>query len=265
MNRFFLIISISVLALSACSMPQRTEPPAPVVRVSAPQPPPVEAPKPKPEPATPKVQPVQVYAYQHPGEVPSLPPDEGDPRSAATDGAAQGQANPAVSDAGAGTTGSAPGAAGQAAPKSPETKPPAPSEPPKQPQPPQQAPPPQRVAAAPPPPASSAATTLSPATQALAQQAEQQRQMGDYAGAAATIERGLRISPQEAYLWNRLARVRLEQGLHSQAGNLAARSNSLAGDQPTLKQDNWRIIADAKRQAGDVKGAQEAELKARGS
>ena len=260
MNRLLLVTSISVLTLSACSTQQRTEPPAPVVSVAAPSPP-VAAPKPKLKPAVPKVQPVQVYAYQHPGEVPSVPPDTGEQQTPAVDGAAQGQSNPASSDAGAGSTGPAPGAALQAAAGSPDPKPPAP---PGQPQATQQ-PPPSQVASAPPPsPRDSASAALSPATRALAEQAEQQRQMRDYAGAAATLERGLRISPQEAYLWNRLARVRLEQGLHSQAGNLAARSNSLAGNQPTLKQDNWRIIADARRRAGDVTGAQEAELKARG-
>jgi predicted Zn-dependent protease len=102
-------------------------------------------------------------------------------------------------------------------------------------------------------------------TQALRSQADQQRQARDYAGAAATLERALRIQPQDPLLWNRLARVRMEQGLHSQAANLAARSNALAGDQATLRQDNWSIIATARRQAGDAAGAEEAERKARGA
>jgi len=126
-----------------------------------------------------------------------------------------------------------------------------------------QTPPPaqQTVAYRPPPPP---APTLPPAAEALAKQAEQQRQKRDYVGAAATLERALRILPQEAYLWNRLARVRMEQGLHSQAGNLAARSNALAGDQAQLKQDNWSIIAVSRRANGDADGAMEAEQKARG-
>lgn len=117
------------------------------------------------------------------------------------------------------------------------------------------------VAYAPPAPP---APALSPATDGLARQAEQQRQMGDYVGAAATLERALRIQPQEAYLWNRLARVRMEQGSHTQAGNLAARSNALAKDQPELKRDNWSIIAVSKRVAGDAEAAAAAEQKARG-
>lgn len=105
---------------------------------------------------------------------------------------------------------------------------------------------------------------LPAAADTLRRQAESQRQAGDYAGAAASLERALRIAPQSAYLWNRLARVRLEQGLVSQAGNLAARSNTLAGDQPRLQQDNWAMIGVARRTAGDAEGAAEAERRSRG-
>ena len=101
--------------------------------------------------------------------------------------------------------------------------------------------------------------------EALRAQAERQRQAGDYAGAAATLERAVGLKPQDAQLWNRLARVRMEQGLHSQAANLAAKSNALAGDQPALKQDNWSIIATARRQTGDAAGAADAERRARGA
>jgi Tfp pilus assembly protein PilF len=104
---------------------------------------------------------------------------------------------------------------------------------------------------------------MSAAADNLANQAERQRQAGDYVGAAATLERALRIRPQEAYLWNRLARVRMEQGQHGQAGNLAARSNALSKDQSDLKRDNWSMIAVSRRVAGDAAGAAEAEQKAR--
>ncbi len=105
---------------------------------------------------------------------------------------------------------------------------------------------------------------MTPAVEALAARAEQQRQGGDYTGAAATLERALRIEPQQAYLWNRLARVRLELGQGSQASNFAARSNALAGGQTKLKQNNWDIIATYRRQSGDIEGAVEAERLATG-
>jgi len=109
-----------------------------------------------------------------------------------------------------------------------------------------------------------APANLPPAVESLVRQAEQQRQSGDHAGAAAALERALRLQPQQAYLWNRLARVRLEQGLGTQAGNLAERSNTLAGEQAALKRDNWSIVATARRQQGDAAGALEAERRAAG-
>ncbi len=113
---------------------------------------------------------------------------------------------------------------------------------------------------APPPPM----PALSPAVRALVLQAEQQREMRDYVGAAATLERALRIAPQEAYLYNRLARVRLEQGQYAQAGNFAQRSNALAKEQPQLQRDNWGMIAVSRQAAGDAEGAAAAQAKARG-
>ncbi|MCK7578423.1 MAG: tetratricopeptide repeat protein [Chromatiales bacterium] len=115
------------------------------------------------------------------------------------------------------------------------------------------------------PPSNFAAPSLPPAAAKLAGQAEQQRQAGDFAGAAASLERSLRIAPREAYLWNRLARVRLEQGQAAQAGNLASRANDLAGNKEDIKRDNWRIIAESKRRSGDLAAASEAEQRAGGS
>ncbi len=97
----------------------------------------------------------------------------------------------------------------------------------------------------------------------LLKDAERQNQERDYSAAAATLERALRIEPRNAYLWNRLAHVRLNQGQHNLAGNLADRSNALSKE-ASLKQDNWGVIAAARRQSGDAAGAAEAERKARG-
>ena len=242
-----LLTLIAATTLVACAT--RQGPPAPVVTAGQPQPAPVEA---APAPVSPKKaapRPVQVYAYQPPSEAARIPEEV---EMAAAAAAAEGV------DAAS------------------EPQPEALSEPAR---PPEVAPPPAAVSGQPPPanppvvvqgpPAAPPAETdqggqSSPAD-ALRAQAERQRQAGDYAGSAATLERALRIQPQDARLWNRLARVRMEQGLHSQAANLAARSNALAGDQADLKRDNWSIIASARRQAGDTAGAAEAERKARGA
>jgi hypothetical protein len=84
----------------------------------------------------------------------------------------------------------------------------------------------------------------------LVEQSRRERQQGDLTAAAATLERALRIEPRNPHLWNRLAQVRLEQGLYGQADSLAAKSNALAGDAPALKQDNQRIIAAARKAGG---------------
>jgi len=85
---------------------------------------------------------------------------------------------------------------------------------------------------------------------ALVERAEAQRAAGDLAGAAATLERALRIEPRNPHMLNRLARVRLQQGNYSQADSLASKSNALAGSAPALEQDNLSIIAAARKAAG---------------
>ncbi|HJS78833.1 MAG TPA: tetratricopeptide repeat protein [Burkholderiales bacterium] len=81
---------------------------------------------------------------------------------------------------------------------------------------------------------------------------------GNLAGAAASIERALRIEPRNARLWHELARVRLKQEQYAQAENVAARSNSWAGDDRALRAENWRLIAESRRARGDSEGAKAA-------
>ena len=81
--------------------------------------------------------------------------------------------------------------------------------------------------------------------------------------AAATLERALRIEPDNPLVWNRLAKVRLEQGRPEQAEATAMKSNALAADRPALWPENWGIIADARSRQGDDAGAAEARVKRR--
>jgi tetratricopeptide (TPR) repeat protein len=81
---------------------------------------------------------------------------------------------------------------------------------------------------------------------------------GNLANAAASIERALRIEPRNPRLWHELARVRLKQGQYAQAENVAARSNSWAGDDRALRAENWRLIAESRKARGDTEGAQKA-------
>jgi predicted Zn-dependent protease len=98
---------------------------------------------------------------------------------------------------------------------------------------------------------------------ALLGQADTYRKSGDSGNEAATVERALRIEPNNPRLWSRLAAVRLEQGQPQQAEQLALKSNSLATGERALQAQNWRLVARARWSLNDSKGARAAEQKAR--
>lgn len=94
---------------------------------------------------------------------------------------------------------------------------------------------------------------------ARAEQARREDRLDD---AVTALERALRLEPEDAVLWSRLAELRLRQADHAGAENLAAKSNALAGDQRTLRYRNWLIITEARRRRGDESGAREARARA---
>ena len=69
---------------------------------------------------------------------------------------------------------------------------------------------------------------LSAASTALVAQAHTQAAGGDYGQAAATLERALRIEPDNPLLWIELGRVRLGENNPSQADALGRKALSLA-------------------------------------
>jgi tetratricopeptide (TPR) repeat protein len=81
---------------------------------------------------------------------------------------------------------------------------------------------------------------------------------GRHDAAGASLERGLRIEPRNAWLWNELAQLRLAQGQYAQAIALARKSNSFAGGERRLQALNWRVIGNARVAQGDSAGAEEA-------
>ncbi len=234
MKRSILTI-VTALGLSACAVQPRSGPPAPIEGSGAAR---QQVQRPAPVPAPPAEETVETYGYRTPGSEEDTGP--------ASETPAPGAQSPSMNALP--TERATSPAAGMPPPSEAVSGAPSAS-------------PPQTVAYR---PSAVPSPALPPAADSLANQAEGQRQMGDFVGAAATLERALRIQPQDAYLWNRLARVRMEQGMYAQAGNLAARSNALAGSQSQLKQDNWGIIAGARRASGDADGALEAERKAGG-
>ena len=101
------------------------------------------------------------------------------------------------------------------------------------------------------------------AVSVLMRRAADQRRAGDLDAATVSLERALRIAPDDAMLWHRLAEVRLDQQRYSLVAQLAAKSNALAlpGDRD-LRARNWRLIAEARRGLGDSRGARDAERRA---
>jgi tetratricopeptide (TPR) repeat protein len=80
------------------------------------------------------------------------------------------------------------------------------------------------------------------AVRSLLERARQQQAEGQLMAAANTLERALRIEPDNALVWNRLAHVRFQQGQYAQAANLAEKSRILAGGDEALRADNEGLI-----------------------
>lgn len=94
--------------------------------------------------------------------------------------------------------------------------------------------------------------------------AEQARRDGDLDSAVSSLERAVKLAPEDPVLWSRLSELRFRQDRFAEAENLAAKSNSLAGDSRMLRFRNWLIIAEARARRGDAEGAEQARAEARG-
>ena len=103
---------------------------------------------------------------------------------------------------------------------------------------------------------------LGSATSALVTQAHQQATSGDTAQAAATLERALRIEPDNPLVWIELGRVRLAQNNPAQANAMGRKALALATGDPSAQSSAWHLIADALRARGDNAGAAEADGRA---
>lgn len=97
-----------------------------------------------------------------------------------------------------------------------------------------------------------------PAVVALLDRARMDSGGGNRGGAGASLERGLRIEPRNAWLWHELAQLRLAEGQYAQAISLARKSISFAGGDRRLQAVNWRVIGNARVAQGDSAGAEQA-------
>jgi predicted Zn-dependent protease len=93
-------------------------------------------------------------------------------------------------------------------------------------------------------------------------QARKQANSGAYAPAAATIERALRIEPENPLLWIELGQVRLGEGNASQANSMGHKALALATGDAQAQASSWRLIADSLRALQRNPEAAEADKKA---
>jgi Tfp pilus assembly protein PilF len=105
--------------------------------------------------------------------------------------------------------------------------------------------------------------TLSPASKALVAQAQGQRKRGDLPGAAVSLDRALRIEPNNPLLWIEIGRLRMDQGNFPQAEGMARKALAVSvGDDGTQAQA-WQLIAESYRARGRNSQAEEAFARAR--
>ena len=102
------------------------------------------------------------------------------------------------------------------------------------------------------------AAKLSPASQALVSQAQAQRKKGDLPGATVSLDRALRIEPNNPLLWIEMGRLRMDQRNFPQAENMGRKALSMSVGDDRTQAMAWQLIADSYRARGKNAQAQEA-------
>jgi predicted Zn-dependent protease len=103
---------------------------------------------------------------------------------------------------------------------------------------------------------------LSAASRALVSQAQAQVTAKNYSVAAGSIERALRIEPDNPLLWVELARVRQAEGNYVQSENVARKAVSMSVQAPSTQAQAWELIAESYRARGKNLEARQADAKA---
>jgi Tetratricopeptide repeat len=104
--------------------------------------------------------------------------------------------------------------------------------------------------------------TLGAASRALVGQAQTQLASKNYAVAAASIERALRIEPDNPLLWIELGKVRQAEGNYQQAENMGRKAASMSVNAPKTQSAAWSLIAESLRARGKNAQAREAQERA---
>ncbi len=103
---------------------------------------------------------------------------------------------------------------------------------------------------------------LGAAASSLVDQAHKQAATGDFGLAAATVERAMRIEPDNPLLWIELGRVRVSAGDYAQGDSMARKALTLATGDPRAQASAYRLIADAMRGLRRNQEASEADARA---
>jgi Tfp pilus assembly protein PilF len=91
--------------------------------------------------------------------------------------------------------------------------------------------------------------------------ARQNMQEGQFSQAEMMLERALRVEPRNARLWHEMAQVKYAQKDYGQAVQFCIKSNSLAGKDYGLMQQNWLLMEKAYLELGEPEKAEEARIK----
>jgi len=108
-----------------------------------------------------------------------------------------------------------------------------------------------------------APAALSPASKALVSQAQAQRKKGDLPGAAGSLDRALRIEPNNPLLWIEMGRLRMDQRNYPQAENMGRKALAMSVGDDRTQAMAWQLISDSLRARGKNIQAQEATEKAK--
>jgi hypothetical protein len=91
--------------------------------------------------------------------------------------------------------------------------------------------------------------------------ARQSERTGQFSQAEMMLERALRVEPRNARLWHEMAQVKFGQKDYGQAVQFCIKSNSLAGKDYDLIQQNWLLMEKAYLEQGEPEKARQARIK----
>ena len=112
------------------------------------------------------------------------------------------------------------------------------------------------------PPPTTRTYTLNAASRALVNQAHSQLAAKNIPMAATTIERALRIEPNNPLLWLEYGQVRMTEANYAQAESMGRKALALASGDPRTQASAWRLISESLAAQNKTTEAKQAEMRA---